>query len=69
MRNFSTLIYFVNRSQSEPLRIQQVETEINSAMENENVPSDRIIENIMNFARSYEVCKTESTGYVEMILN
>lgn len=30
---------------------------------------DRCIENIMNFARSYRVEETKSTGKVEMILN
>jgi hypothetical protein len=37
--------------------------------ETEKVPSDRIIENILNFARSYEVYETEKTGFIEMNLN
>jgi hypothetical protein len=30
---------------------------------------DRCIENIMNFARSYRVEETKSTGKIEMIMN
>ena len=32
-------------------------------------PSARTIRNIMDFARSYNVCETKTTGHVEMILN
>ena len=32
-------------------------------------PSEQTVNNILNFARSYEVLETESTGDVEMILN
>ncbi len=74
MRN-STLIYFVNHFPSE-LESFLVDTENDipennlAAMDNtEILPSDRTIENILNFARSYEVLKTEETGYVEMNLN
>jgi hypothetical protein len=35
----------------------------------EKAPSDQTINNILNFARSYEVIETEKTGFVEMILN
>ena len=74
MRN-STLIYFVNHFSSE-LDSFLVDTEIeipeNNLAEMDNteiLPSERTIENILNFARSYEVLKTEETGYVELILN
>jgi hypothetical protein len=73
MRNYSTLIYFVNSFQSESTQVNLVETDINNfleatPMENE-MPSERSIENILNFARSYEVFETENAGYVEMNLN
>lgn len=74
MRN-STLIYFVNHFSSE-LDSFLVDTEIDipeknlAEMDNtEILPSERTIENILNFARSYEVLKTEEVGYVEMNLN
>jgi hypothetical protein len=39
-------------------------------MENtESVPSEKSIENILDFARVYDVVETENAGYVEMILN
>lgn len=73
MRNHSTLIYLVNSFQSELNSFNLIETRINSALKTvpnaEEAPPDRIIENILNFARSYEVYETENAGYVEMIMN
>ena len=73
MRNYSTLVYLVNSFQSELNQFNVIETSINRNLEtmskNEAGPSDRIIENILNFARSYKVCKTEKAGYVELNLN
>lgn len=75
MRNYSTLIYFVNgiQSESELKPDNLVDEDINGFLamipQDENKPSDLVIKNIMNFARSYEVYKTEEAGYVEMILN
>jgi hypothetical protein len=75
MRNYSTLIYFVNSFQSETSSNNEnlVEASVNRFLEmnpqDEKVPSDSIIENILNFARSYEVLETENAGYVEMNLN
>ena len=70
MKKNSTLIYFVNNLNSEKknqYRLDDVDTDLLTAMEFN--PSERSIENIMNFARSYEVLETENTGQVEMILN
>lgn len=75
MRNYSTLIYLVNsfQSKTESNQVNLIEASINSFLaamsEAEKVPSDRVIENILNFARSYEVYETENAGYVEMNLN
>lgn len=73
MRKISTLIYFVNSFQSESDQVNLVEAGINSFLETapmeDEMPSDRSIENILNFARSYEVLETENAGYVEMNLN
>lgn len=73
MRNYSTLIYFVNSFQSESNQVNLVEAGINSFLKTapmeDKMPSERSIENILNFARSYEVLETESAGYVEMNLN
>jgi hypothetical protein len=73
MRNYSTLIYFVNSFQSESNQVNLVEAGINSFLETtpmeDKMPSERSIENILNFARSYEVIETENAGNVEMNLN
>lgn len=70
MKKHSTLIYLVNSFQTEEttqIRVDNVSENELTAMEFN--PSERSIENILNFARSYEVLETESSGYVEMILN
>jgi hypothetical protein len=75
MRNYSTLIYFVNGYQSDEISDQDnlVDDNIDSFLatipENDNLPSDLVIGNILNFARSYEVYETKEAGYVEMNLN
>lgn len=73
MKKHSTLIYLVNSFQSELNQLSLIEASINSTSEPmstaEDAPSDKTIDNILNFARSYEVCKTEKAGYVELNLN
>jgi hypothetical protein len=75
MRNYSTLIYLVNSYQPEPESNlnHSVDDETDSFLatipEGENIPSDLVIENILNFARSYEAYETKDAGYVEMNLN
>lgn len=73
MRNYFTLNSLINSFQSELNQFSLIETSINKNLETmsskEEGPSYRIIENILNFARSYEVCKTEKAGYVELNLN
>ena len=75
MKKNSTLIYFVKRfnSDSESFLFDpddhQFERTLTRMENDEKMPSDRIIQNILDFARSYEVLETEETGYVEMILN
>jgi hypothetical protein len=73
MRKNSTLIYFVNSFQSVLKSVKLVETEVDNGPVNsskkEQDPPDRIVQNILNFARSYDVVKTEEIGYVEMNLN
>jgi hypothetical protein len=75
MRNYSTLIYLVSSYQleSESNLNNLVDDETDSFLatipEGENMPSDLVIENILNFARSYEAYETEDVGYVEMNLN
>lgn len=75
MKKKSTLIYFVNNFQSD-FDLYNVEL-VSNQQENflakmemaEIVPSERTIENILNFARSYEVFETEKAGFIEMNLN
>lgn len=75
MKKNSTLIYFVKcyNSDSESFLLNpgdhQFERTLARMENDEKMPSDRTIQNILNFARSYEVIKTKETGYVEMILN
>jgi hypothetical protein len=73
MRKNSTLIYFVNSFQSELKSVKLVETKVDNGPVNtsrkEQEPPDRIVENILNFARSYDVVETQEIGYVEMNLN
>jgi hypothetical protein len=71
MNHISTLIYLVNNFQADLTGITGCRTE-SFFTESENKtfsPSEQTIDNILNFARSYEVLKTETTGHVEMILN
>ena len=72
MRNYSTLLYFVTDFNNDLETIQVPKTEV--ALEDQHTveafePSERSVKNILNFARSYDVLETESTGYVEMNLN
>ena len=75
MSNFSTLTYLVNNFQADLNSTSKkvvcsfsgdLFTEKN---EKSFEPSKRSIDNILNFARSYEVLETETAGHVEMILN
>jgi len=71
MHDISTLIYCINTcngkliSETESDVIGSVDTSETANME----PSQASIDKILNFARSYDVIETKSTGYVEMILN
>ena len=70
MKKYSTLIYLVNNFQAEKNthnRVDDVNEDPLTTMELD--PSERSIESILSFARSYEVLETENTGHVEMILN
>lgn len=69
MKKNSTLIYFVNKFEVELSQSKVDEVIENSLTKMVSEPSERSIGNILDFARSYEVLKTESTGHVEMILN
>ena len=73
MRNYSTLIYFVNNFQADLNSSKTVENGFENSLtkmvSTEIEPSEQSIENILNFARSYEVLETQNAGYVEMILN
>lgn len=75
MRKNSTLIYVVNRIESESKANvpSQIEALINNFFDENPVvghsPSEKTIENILNFSRSYDVKETKSAGFVEMNLN
>lgn len=61
MINYSTLFYCVNKIQNNPVK--------ETSQKMDYGPSGQTIKNILDFARSYDTVETESTGYVEMILN
>lgn len=71
MQKISTLIYRINSFQSDcdDLKNTEVENVIGTVKKTTNGPSEKSIKNILDFARSYDVLETKSTGYVEMILN
>ena len=75
MRKRSTLIYFVNSLQADLTNCE------NNFLANFNrlnltgtdpdgiYPSERVVEDILNFARIYEVLETKTAGHTELILN
>lgn len=71
MQKISTLLYCVNFFQADcgEFDVTYLENAIGALKATENGPSEKSIKNILDFARSYDVLETESTGYVEMILN
>lgn len=72
MQDYSTLIYFVNNFQKD-VEATKLGLGGNSFEDSLTMmdfePSSRSLKNILDFARSYDVLETESTGYVEMNLN
>lgn len=72
MQDYSTLMYFVNNFQDDLVSIPAKVIDYNlgdSITKMDFEPSERSVKNILEFARSYDVLETESTGYVEMNLN
>ena len=75
MRKISTLLYFVKNFQADFDNYENAVTgdffkqeSINGNI-NEIVPPERIVDHILDFARSYEVLETKTAGYAEMNLN
>lgn len=73
MKKNSTLIYFVNNFQPDQTASKQQfdkgDDYLFKAEDAEMAPSDETINNILGFARSYEVMETKKNGPVEMNLN
>lgn len=70
MGKFSTLIYLVNNIEGDKCELHSNEDySVDNVPVMDFEPSERSIKNILDFARSYEVLESESTGHVEMILN
>lgn len=70
MQDYSTLIYFVNNFHNDLPSAEAVGSKSEDALTGMDFePSERSIKNILDFARSYDVMESESTGYVEMNLN
>ena len=73
MKKNSTLFYLINRFQkdsySKKKKIESLETIYDKAECAKMAPSRQTINNILGFAKSYEVMETERSGSVEMVLN
>ena len=70
MQDYSTLIYFVNNYQKHLHSAKQLGEQMNESLTKMDFePSEQSVKNILDFAKSYDVLETESTGYVEMNLN
>jgi hypothetical protein len=71
MHKISTLLFRINSFQADcdHCNVTEPENVIDTVKTTTEGPSERSIKNILDFARSYDVLETESTGYVEMILN
>ena len=70
MQDYSTLIYFVNNYQKDLHSAKQLDEQMNETLTKMDFePSEQSVKNILDFAKSYDVLETESTGYVEMNLN
>jgi hypothetical protein len=73
MEKSSTLIYLINRFQKKldsSIKVVDSNDDVFEKAENaEMAPSQRTINNILDFAKSYEVMETQNNGFVEMVLN
>lgn len=68
MRKIFTLQFNLNTYRPNNKKSEVSEIQINQGETVYSAP-DRCVENILNFARSYNVEETKATGKVEMILN
>ena len=68
MRKFFTLQFLVNTYHSTPKQKKLNSFDLLSGREQFKAP-ERCVENILDFARSYRVAESKTTGKVEMILN
>ena len=73
MRKKSTLIYFVNSLQAD---LTNCENNFSAVFNRPQLtfndvvsPAEKVVDEILNFARIYEVLETEVTGHTELILN
>lgn len=67
MRKIFTLKFHVNTYFPENVNIQKINS-LKSNTDEFKAP-DHCVQNIMNFAKSYRVVDSKSTGKVEMVLN
>lgn len=70
MRKISTLTYIIKTYQNEIKKEEFFSEEIFNSFNDEIYePAPESIDAIMNFARSYDVMETKSTGNIELSLN
>lgn len=70
MRKISTLTYIIKTYQNDLKKQELLSEEIFSDFNDEIYePAPESIDLIMNFARSYDVMETKSTGNIELNLN
>lgn len=68
MIKFSTLKFNVNTYQPDSLKNEFSNYQSSNKDDFFQAP-DRCVENILNFARSYKVAESKSTGKIEMLMN
>jgi hypothetical protein len=71
MKRWSTLIFIVKKFTGEEGKVSRINSR-NFLTETDEAPfspSARSIRRIMDFARSYEVMDSRSTGQIEMVIN
>lgn len=70
MKKHSTFIYLLNICHAKSSAFNKVENVIDKGLaEMDFEPSEQSIKNILDFACTYKVIETKSTGQIEMILN
>lgn len=72
MKKWSTLVFLVNKSPEQPSECfdEEVSDLLTDSITGSGYsPSAGCINNIMDFARAYEVLESETAGQIELVIN